>query len=158
MSISALFTRPPSNDPRTLLHCFSLSPVSVFCYLLKIPINIQTYYFPIFKKKNQTSVDPTSLVSYHSISELPILSLIPLFPFFFHPFFTFIKVKDLHNHCTIIKTMKLKHFHPLTPTQTSTPYHSTESAQRDYPQCLRCSAWAFQSHLINTTDSASPSS
>ena len=51
VSTSALFPRPCSHDLSTLLPCFSLSPASVFCYPLRIPINIHTRYFPIYKKK-----------------------------------------------------------------------------------------------------------
>ena len=39
-------------------------------------------------------------------------TLIPLFPFFLHLFITFIQVKDLYNHCTIIQTSPSSHTHP----------------------------------------------
>ena len=54
---------PYSNDLRRSLHCFSFSPVTVFCYPLKIPTNIHTHYFPIYWKKNQISIDLTFWVN-----------------------------------------------------------------------------------------------
>lgn len=39
-------------------------------------------------------------------------TLIPLFLFFLHLFFTFIQVKDLHNRCTIMQTSPSSHTHP----------------------------------------------
>ena len=83
VSTSALFPRPCSHDLSTLLPCFSLSPASVFCYPLRIPINIHTRYFPIYKKKNKiklllTLLSESTSTPFHSYlyfkSSFPILS------------------------------------------------------------------------------------
>ena len=82
VSTSALFPRPCSHDLSTLPPCFSLSPASVFCYPLRIPINIHTRYFPIYKKKKikllLTLLSESTSTPFHSYryfkSSFPILS------------------------------------------------------------------------------------
>lgn len=96
----------------------------IFSRLLKIPINFKHTISPSLKKKKKQKLLLTLLPLSATTpfqSYLYSLSPIPLFPFFFHPFFTFINVKYLHNHGTIIKTRKLK---KLPSSHTYPDFHS----------------------------------
>lgn len=105
-------------------HCSTAcsSRLSVFCNLLKMPINIQTHYFLILKKKKVT----------HLLTLFPLSAFTPFQSYLYTLsvlFFSLLNLLrwNLHSHCTIIKTFPSSH----TPWDFAPP--TPESAQPEYP-------------------------
>lgn len=118
LPVSRTLTCPPllcSLDPVPTIwaHCFPASPSHLHqssAIHWGFPSTFIHVISPSIKKKYNFSWP--YFLSQLALHFTATYTLIPLFPYFLHLFFTFIKVKDIYNHCTIIQTLPSSHTHP----------------------------------------------